>query len=85
MVEVTKPDYLSLVNKGGSGFNISELVTSIVASEIEPKRILQNTKLEKVENAISGIGYLYSQAKTTQANFSTLQNDSYFELSSSNS
>ena len=85
MVEVTKPDYLSLVNKGGSGFNISELVTSIVASEIEPKRILQNTKLEKVENAISGIGYLYSQARTTQANFSTLQNDSYFELSSSNS
>ena len=85
MVEVTKPDYLSLVNKGGSGFNISELVTSMVASEIEPKRILQNTKLEKVENAISGIGYLYSQAKTTQANFSTLQNDSYFELSSSNS
>ena len=85
MVEVTKPDYLSLVNKGGSGFNISELVTSMVASEIEPKRILQKTKLEKVENAISGIGYLYSQAKTTQANFSTLQNDSYFELSSSNS
>ena len=34
MVEVAKPDYLSLVNKGGSGFNISELVTSIVAAEI---------------------------------------------------
>ena len=47
MVEVTKPDYLSLVNKGGSGFNVSELVTSMVASEIEPKRILQNSKLEK--------------------------------------
>ena len=85
MVEVTKPDYLSLVNKGGSGFNISELVTSMVASEIEPHRILQDTKLEKVENAISGIGYLYSQARTTQSNFSTLQNNSYFDLSSSNS
>ncbi len=35
MVEVAKPDYLSLVNKGGSGFNISELVTSIVGAEIE--------------------------------------------------
>ncbi|GIS06789.1 MAG: hypothetical protein CM15mP109_15450 [Candidatus Dadabacteria bacterium] len=23
MVEVAKPDYLSLVNKGGSGFNVS--------------------------------------------------------------
>ena len=58
MVEVSKPDYLSLVNQNGSGFNISELVTSIVASEIEPKRSLQNTKLEKTESAISGIGFL---------------------------
>ena len=84
MVEVTKPDYLSLVNKGGSGFNISELVTSIVASEIEPKRILQTQKLEKVENAISGIGYLNSQAQATQDNFSKIQSGSFFELSSSN-
>ena len=38
MVEVTKPDYLSLVNQGGSGFNISELVTAMVASEIRQKR-----------------------------------------------
>ena len=56
MAEVSKPDYLSLVNKGGSGFNVSELVTSLVAAEIEPKRILQTNKLEKTENAISGIG-----------------------------
>ena len=46
MVEVTKPDYLSLVNQGGSGFNVSELVTAMVAAEIEPKRAIQNTKLE---------------------------------------
>ena len=44
MVEVAKPDYLSLVNKGGSGFNISELVTSIVAAEIEPKKALNESK-----------------------------------------
>ena len=50
MVEVTKPDYLSLVNKGGSGFNVSELVDSMVAAEIEPKRILQTTKQEKIQN-----------------------------------
>ena len=47
MVEVSKPDYLSLVNQGGSGFNISELVTSIVAAEIEPKKILENQKQQK--------------------------------------
>ena len=78
MVEVTKPDYLSLVNKGGSGFNISELVTSIVASEIEPKRILENSKLEKTENAVTGFGYLYSQAAKTKTNFATIKTDSFF-------
>ena len=85
MAEVAKPDYLSLVNKGGSGFNVSELVTSIVASEIEPKRILQTSKLEKTENAISGIGYLNSQSAKTQSNFSTISGDSFFEITASNS
>ena len=42
--DVPKPDYLSLVNKSGSGFNVSELVTAIVASEIEPKEFF---KLQK--------------------------------------
>ena len=45
--EVAKPDYLSLVNKSGSGFNVSELVVAIVGSEIEPKRNLHKTKQEK--------------------------------------
>ena len=85
MAEIAKPDYLSLVNKGGSGFNVSELVTSLVASEIEPKRILQTSKLEKTENAISGIGYLNSQSATTQSNFSTISSDSFFEITASNS
>ena len=85
MAEVAKPDYLSLVNKGGSGFNVSELVTSIVASEIDPKRILQTSKLEKTENAISGIGYLNSQSSKTQANFTTITSDTFFNITSSNS
>ena len=85
MAEIAKPDYLSLVNKGGSGFNVSELVTSIVASEIEPKRILQTSKLEKTENAISGIAYLNSQSAKTQSNFSTISGDSFFEITASNS
>ena len=71
--EVTKPDYLSLVNKSGSGFNVSELVDAIVGSEIEPKRNLQKTKQEKTENAISGIGFLNSQASTTQNSFTSVK------------
>ena len=85
MVEVAKPDYLSLVNKGGSGFNISELVTSIVAAEIEPKKALHTDKKTKSDNAISGIGYLNSQTFLTQTAFETRQNDSYFSITSSDS
>ena len=33
MIEGARPDYLSLVNKSGSGFNVSELVTAIVAAK----------------------------------------------------
>jgi len=84
MVEVSKPDYLSLVNQNGSGFNISELVTSIVASEIEPKRSLQNTKLEKTESAISGIGFLNAQSTKTQSNFATISADNFYQIASSN-
>jgi len=83
--EVTKPDYLSLVNKSGSGFNVSELVDAIVGSEIEPKRNLQKTKQEKTENAISGIGFLTSQASTTQTSFTSVKSNTFFEISSSNS
>ena len=82
--ETAKPDYLSLVNQGGSGFNVSELVDAIVGSEIEPKRNLQKTKKEKTENAISGIGFLKSQASTTQTSFTSLKSDTFFEISSSN-
>ena len=48
MVEAARPDYLSLVNKGGSGLNISELVTSIVAAEIEPKKAIHSDKKKSV-------------------------------------
>ena len=82
MSEVAKPDYLSLVNQGGSGFNVSELVTAIVASEIEPKRAMQTTKQEKTENAISGIGFLNSQVALKQKNFNTIAVDTFFNISS---
>ena len=82
--EVAKPDYLSLVNQSGSGFNVSELVDAIVGSEIEPKRYLQRTKQEKTENAISGIGFLTSQASSTQSIFTAFKSDTFFEINSSN-
>ena len=85
MVEVAKPDYLSLVNQGGSGFNISELVTSIVAAEIEPKKALNESKKNDADNAISGIGFLNSQSSVTKTAFDTRMTDKFFNVSSSNS
>ena len=84
MVEVAKPDYLSLVNKGGSGFNISELVTSIVAAEIEPKKAIHTSKQTKNDNAISGIGFLNSKSLTTKTAFTAVTDDKYYSVSSSN-
>jgi len=84
MAEVAKPDYLSLVNKGGSGFNVSELVTSIVAAEIEPKKSIQTSRQEKTEASISGIGYLSAQATASKANFDAIIEDNFFTVTSSN-
>lgn len=83
MVEVAKPDYLSLVNKSGSGFNVSELVTSIVAAEIEPKKAIHNSKQEKNDNAISGLGFLNAKSLTTKTSFSSISNDKFFSVTSS--
>ena len=83
MVEVAKPDYLSLVNKGGSGFNISELVTSIVAAEIETKKAIHNSKQSKNDNAITWIGFLNSKSLTTKTAFTAVTDDKYYSVSSS--
>ena len=83
MVEVAKPDYLSLVNKGGSGFNISELVTSIVAAEIEPKKAIHTSKQTKNDNAITGIGFLNSKSLTTKTAFTAVTDNKYYSVSSS--
>ena len=83
MVDVAKPDYLSLVNKGGSGFNISELVTSIVAAEIEPKKAIHSAKQTKNENAISAIGFLNASSLTSKTAFTAITNDKYFSVASS--
>ena len=84
MVEAARPDYLSLVNKGGSGLNISELVTSIVAAEIEPKKAIHSDKKNQSDNAISGIGFLNAQTSLSKLAFDSRQSDSYFSISSSN-
>jgi len=83
MIGSARPDYLSLVNKSGSGFNVSELVTAIVSAEIDPNKSLQNELKGKNEVAISEIGYLLSNASETKSSASQISDSKYFSLTSS--
>ena len=51
-------DYLSTLNKNGSGLNLTELASSIVAAEIAPKTNTAERQLEEAELAISAYGTL---------------------------
>lgn len=85
MVEVSKPDYISLVNKAGSGFNVTEIVTAIVDAEIVPRRVIQEGYKEQAEGAISGIGILNSQTLLTKSGLETLQSKIFHTSASTSS
>ena len=46
-------DYLSALNKNGSGFNITQIVDSIVQAEVEPKRASITKKTSDIEAQVS--------------------------------
>jgi flagellar capping protein FliD len=60
------------------------LWTPSLVRKLNLKEICKNPKQEKTENAISGIGFLTSQASSTQSSFNALKSDTFFEISSSN-
>lgn len=82
MVEVAKPDYLSLVNQNGTGFNISELVTAMVDSEIVPQKAINEVSLEKTETSVSAMGELKSNALLQQGYVNAQHAQSLFAVSS---
>ena len=51
-------DYVSMMNKTGSGYNIPVIVDAIVAAEIVPVKEIFTTKKDKVDAAISGMAIL---------------------------
>ena len=84
MAEVTKPDYLSLVNQSGSGFNVSELVDLLLLLKLSPNASfkIRNWSVRKAQYLVLALN---SQAYTTEKNFNVLSEDKYFEITSSNS
>lgn len=57
-------DYLSTLNPKGSGINITQLVDSLVAAEVDPQKNLVTTKIEKGTVAISEMGKMRSELAT---------------------
>ena len=82
MVEVAKPDYLSLVNQNGTGFNIGELVTAMVDSEIVPQKVINEASLGKTETSVSAMGELKSNALLQQGYVQAQHSKSLFAVSS---
>lgn len=63
MAEI-KPDILSAVSRGGSGIEIKQLVTSLVAAETSGERSLNQRRLDDTGTTISAMGQLSQQVGT---------------------
>lgn len=54
-------DILSSLNKNGSGINIRELTSGLVAADVEPKKALIKQKVTATETSISALGQIRAQ------------------------
>ena len=57
-------DYLSTLNSGGSGLNITQLVDTLVAAEIEPKKARVTAKQDAIDLSISELSKVRSALET---------------------
>ena len=53
-------DYVSMINKRGSGYNIPEIVDAIVEAEIVPVKEIVTAQKEQVDASLSGMSILKS-------------------------
>ena len=80
MSETISNDYVSMINKTGSGYNIPVIVDAIVAAEIVPVKEIFTAKKDKVDAAISGMAVLKSSIQVSQANIQTIMGNTHFSL-----
>ncbi len=76
-------DYLSTLNSGGSGLNITQLVDSIVAAEIEPAQELINKQVGANDLAISEVAKFRAHAATLEGALNTAGESDLFQVQSS--
>jgi flagellar hook-associated protein 2 len=76
-------DYLSTLNSKGSGLNITQLVDSIVAAEIEPAKALINDKSSANDLSISEMAKFKSRVGGLQSALGVVDGARLYALSSS--
>ena len=80
MSETISNDYVSMINKKGSGYNIPVIVDAIVDAAMAPIKTIVNQQKDKVDTAISGMASLKSTMQISQTNVKTLMPTSPYAL-----
>ena len=78
-------DILSTLNKNGSGLNLSDLTTSLVAAEIQPRQRSEQRKLDAANLSISTLGQVRAQFQSLQTAVTNLQTSPILKATSGNS
>ena len=78
-------DYLSAINQGGSGLNITQIVDSLVEAEQAPQENQIQTKIDARNTAISAIGEIKSALSKLSTSLTTLTGNTSLKASSTSS
>jgi flagellar hook-associated protein 2 len=76
-------DYLSALNSKGSGLNVTQLVDSLTAAEVEPKRAQIANRKEKIELSISEMGKLRAEMESLRKTLAADNAGLAFDVASS--
>ena len=78
-------DYLSAINQGGSGLNITQIVDSLVQAEQAPQENQIQSKIDSKNTAISAIGEVKSALSKLSTSLLTLTGNTSLKVNSSSS
>ena len=82
---MTTVDYLSAINKQGSGLNITQIVDSLVQAETAPAASRLQSSIDEKNAAISGYGLVAAELGKLKDYAVSAQGSSSFEITSDSS
>ena len=82
---MTKVDYLSAINQGGSGLNVTQIVDSLVQAEQTPQENQIQSKIDAKTTAISAIGEIKSALSKLSTSLTTLTGNTSLKVNSTSS